>query len=71
MLLFQSADFLLEILKESAGMGAIHLCMMKLEGNRKLIAEQLSAVFAPDDKRIIENTAVHADCAINFRVNDS
>ena len=51
-------------------MGTIHLGMVKLKGNWQVIPEQLFPVLAPNHKGIVENTAVHADCAIDLRIHN-
>ena len=45
-------------------MCAIHLGMMKLKGNNQCPFPQTPFVFAPNQKRIIEHTAVHAYCPV-------
>ena len=64
------SDCILQIFKESPGVRAVHLCMMKLERNGHVIPEQLPSVSAPDHKRVVENAGVHAHRAVKFRVND-
>ena len=52
-------------------MGSIHLSVVELKGDGQLIVKPFAAVFAPDDKRIVENAAIHADCAVYLGINDS
>ena len=52
-------------------MGSIHLSVVELEGDGQLIVKPFAAVFAPDDKRIVENAAIHADCAVYLGINNS
>lgn len=40
---------------------AVHLRVMELKGKFQGRPEKPLVIFAPDDKGIIENTAVHAD----------
>ena len=44
-------------------MGTIHLGMVKLKGDGQIIPKQLLSILTPNYKGIIENTAVHTDCA--------
>ena len=46
-------------------MGAVHLGMMELEGDRQCRLEKAPFILAPDDERVIEDTAVHTHCTIN------
>ena len=52
-------------------MGSIHLSVVELKGDGQLIVKPFAAVFAPDDKRIVENAAIHADCAVYLGINNS
>ena len=52
-------------------MSAIHLCMMKLEGDWQIIPEILLFISAPDKKGIIENPAVHTSSSVKFCIYDS
>ena len=69
--LFQSIDFRLQILQESARMGTIHLGVVKLERNRQFISEPFLSVFPPEKEWIVENAAVHTHHTIDFRFHDS
>ena len=51
-------------------MRAVHLRMVKLKGNGQIVAQQLSFVTAPEKKGIVEDHAVHADRAIDVRIQD-
>lgn len=51
-------------------MGTIHLGMVKLKGDGQIIPKQLLSILTPNYKGIIENTAVHADCAIDLRIHN-
>ena len=68
--LCQCVDFLLQILQKSAGMGAVHLGVMELEGNRQFVAEPLLPVSAPEQEGVVIDTAVHAYHAVNFRIHN-
>ena len=52
-------------------MGSIHLRVVELEGDGQLIVKPFAAVFAPDDKRIVENAAIHANRSVYLGINDS
>ena len=47
-------------------MGAVHLGMVKLKGDSQCPLPQMPLVFAPNEKRIIEHTAIHADSPVNL-----
>ena len=51
-------------------MSAVHLRVVKLKGNRHGVTEKTFSVFAPDQKRIVINAAVHADRAVYFRLDN-
>lgn len=46
-------------------MGAVHLGMMELEGDRQGRLEKAPFILAPDGERVIEDAAVHTHCTIN------
>ena len=68
--LFQMVDFSLQVFQKFAGVRAVHLCMMKLKGDREGVSKEMLAVLAPDDKRIVEDAAVHAHCTVDFGVHN-
>ena len=68
--LFQQMDLFLQIFQKFSRMGAVHLCVMKLEGDGEFIAEEGFSILSPDNKGIVEYAAVHADGAVNFRVDN-
>ena len=51
-------------------MRAVHLRVVELERQLQCRPEQPAVIFAPDDERIVENAAVHAHRAVDFRVHD-
>lgn len=51
-------------------MGAVRLGMVELEGDGKLIPEQLLPLPAPDQKGTVENTTVHSRGTVDFDVDD-
>ena len=68
--LFQPVDFLLQTGQEFPCMGTIHLRMVKLERYGQLVPKPLFSVFAPDDERIIEHAAIHADSPVDFGIDN-
>ena len=68
--LFQRVDFPLEILQELSCVGAVHLGVVELEGDRQGIPEPMSAVSAPEQEGVVEDTAVHTNNAVNFSVHN-
>ena len=65
----QPIYLLLQICEESPGMGAVHLAVVELEGNGQGIPEQLSAITAPEQEGVVENTAVHANNTVELGVD--
>ena len=63
-------DLFLQIGKESSCVGSVHLSVVELKWECKVVAKESLFVSAPDDERIIENAAVHTYCAIKFCVDD-
>ncbi len=61
----------MQIFQKCACVSAIHLRMMELERKGKVISKPFLFVSAPNDKRIIENAAIHTDSSVNFRIYDS
>ena len=51
-------------------MSAVHLCVMKLERQLQRRFEKSLVISAPDNKRIIENAAIHTDSSVDFGVHD-
>ena len=51
-------------------MCAVHLGVVKLERQLQRCPEKPLMIFAPDDKRVVENTAVHADGTVNLGIHD-
>ena len=47
-------------------MGAVHLGMMELEGDRQGRLEKTPFILAPDGERVIEDAAVHTHCTIDI-----
>lgn len=69
--LFQLVDLALQICKESACVGAVHLCVVKLKRGWQRIAKQFLSILSPKQERIIKNTAVHAYNTVYFRLDNS
>ena len=70
-LLSQQIDLALQVFQKCACMCAIHLRVMELERDRQVIPEPFLFIPAPDNKGIIENTAVHTNSSVDFRIYDS
>ena len=51
-------------------MGTVHLSMMELDRYGQLIAQPLFPVSAPNDKRIVEDSTVHAHRTVDLRIDD-
>lgn len=68
--LLQTIDFSLQVSQEPACVGAVHLGVVELEGDGQIVPEQLLSISAPEEKGIVENTAVHANHAVQLRVGD-
>ena len=62
----QGVDLLLQPFEKGCGVGAVHLGMMELEGDCQGGLEKAPFIFAPDGKRVIEDAAVHAHCAVDI-----
>ena len=52
-------------------MGTIHLGVVELKGDGQIISEPFLFVTSPDEERVIENSAVHTNSTVDFRMNDS
>ena len=51
-------------------MGAVHLRMMKLEGDGQLIPEPSFAIFPPDEEGVVEDAAVHPNGSVQLSVHN-
>ena len=60
----QPLNFFLQIVQEPRGVRPVHLRMVELERNGQRLFPQMPFVFAPNQKRVVEHAAVHADCPI-------
>ena len=58
-------DFLLNELQEACGVRAVHLRVVKLEGDGQCGAQEAAPVFAPDEEGVVEQAAVHAHGAVD------
>lgn len=61
----QRADYSLQFVEEAGGMGAVHLGVVELEGDLEGRPEEVAFVAGPNKERIVEDAAVHADCAVD------
>ena len=52
-------------------MSPVHLRVVELERNRQFIAEKTFPVTSPNHKRVVENAGIHADRAVDFRIDNS
>lgn len=59
-------DFVLQVGEKPAGMGSVHLRVVKLERERQKISKKLFSVSSPNNKRIVEYAAVHTDSTVNL-----
>ena len=69
--LSQQIDLALQVFQKCSCVCAVHLRVVELERERQVIPEPFLFVPAPDNKGIIENTAVHTNSSVNFRIYDS
>ena len=60
----------MQVLQKCACVCAVHLRVMELEREGQVIPKPFLFVSPPDDERIIENAAVHADSSVDFRIYD-
>ena len=63
-------DILLQPLQKPPRVRAVHLGMVELERQLQRRSEKPLTIFAPDDKRIVENAAVHAHGAVYFGIHN-
>jgi len=68
-LIFYASDVSLQKLKEFSGVRSVHLSVVELERDGDCCPKKAAAVFSPNHKRIVEDSAVHAHRAVNFRVD--
>ena len=64
-LLPQGVDLCLQPFEKGCGVGAVHLGMVELEGDRQCRLEKAPFILAPDGERVIEDAAVHTHCTID------
>ena len=62
----QIVECLLQFVQEMCGLPAIHLSVMKLKRNRKSGLEQMTFVFAPSQKGVVEDACILVDDGIQF-----
>ena len=67
--LSQPVYLILKFAQKSSRMGAVHLRVVELERDGQIVSEEPLLVFAPDDKRVIEYAAVHANGAVDLSVD--
>ena len=66
----QAVDRFLQALQKPSGVRAVHLRVMELERELQRRFEESLAVFAPNEKGIVENAAVHAHGSVKLRIHD-
>ena len=60
----QDCYLLLQVVQESRCVRAVHLGVMELERNGQRAFSKAVPVFSPNQERIVEYAAVHADCSV-------
>ena len=65
-LLAFSAKCFLQFFQKQRGLSAIHLNMVKLEGDGKRRSVLMAPIFAPCQERVVEDAAVLIDDAVKF-----
>lgn len=58
--MLQAVNSSLDFLQKPCGMRSVHLGMMELKRNGQIFPEKAFSEFSPYQKRVVENTAVHA-----------
>ena len=66
----QAVYFRLQILQKLPGVRAVHLRVMELKRNGQIISDPFLFISSPNEKRVVENTAVSVDRAVKFGVDD-
>ena len=66
----QRKDALLQPLQKPPRMRAVHLGVVELEREFQRRLKKPPAVFAPDHKGVIENTAVHANDPVKLGIHN-
>ena len=61
----QRTDCPLQFIEETGRLCPIHLGVVELEGDLEGRPEETASVSRPNKERIVENAAVHADCAVD------
>ena len=60
----QAPDGGLQLIEKTAGLLAVHLNVVKLKGHLQPCPQAPAAVSAPDEKRVVEQSAVKIDNAV-------
>ena len=61
---------MLQICQKSSGVSPVHLGVMELKGQLQFVTKPSFLVSAPDDKGVMEDSAVHPHRTIDFRIDD-
>lgn len=64
-------DGALQFGEESGCVGAIHLCVVELEGEVEGGFGNAFAVASPDKERIVEDAAIHPDSSVDVILRES
>ena len=67
---FQSEDDFLQALQKPPRMRTVHLGVVELKRQLQRRPEKPPVIFAPDDERVVENAAVHADSPVDFGIHN-
>ena len=67
----QRTDCLLQFIKETSRLCPIHLGVVELEGDLEGRLEEAAFVAGPNEEGIVEDAAIHADCAVDVVLHQS
>ena len=67
---FYPVNGFLKSLKKPSCVRAIHLGVVKLERQLQRRPKKTLMILTPDEKRVIENAAVHADSPVDFSIHN-
>ena len=68
LLYFHPLDFLLQVFQKAAGMTAVHLGVVELEGDGEGGAEEAATVFPPNEEGVVVATGILVHDAVEFRL---
>ena len=67
----QRTDHSLQFIEETSRLSPIHLSVVELEGDLESRPEEAAFVASPNEERIVEDAAIHADCAVDVVLRQS